>query len=49
MQSASEEGEDLESSDKECCRSNSGVNVKSGHQKECGSPSYVRHCMHTYN
>ncbi len=48
MQSASKEGEDSKSSDKECCGSNNGVSVKSRHQKECGSPSYVRHCMHTY-
>jgi hypothetical protein len=48
MQSASKEGEDSKISDKECCGSNNGVSVKLRHQKECGSPSYVYHCMHTY-
>lgn len=46
-QSASEEGEDEESMDKECCGSTNRVMVKLQHQEKCGSPSYVHYRMHT--
>jgi hypothetical protein len=47
-QLASKEREDLEDSNKECCKSNNRVNVESRHQEECRSPSYVRHHRHIY-
>jgi hypothetical protein len=48
LQLTYEEGEDSKHLDKECCESNSGVNVELWHHEECGSPSYVRHYKHTY-
>jgi hypothetical protein len=47
-QSKSKEGEQSKSLNKECCKSNNGVNVESQHQEECEPTSYVRHRMHTY-
>jgi hypothetical protein len=47
-QLAFEEGEGLKSLNKECCESNTDINVESQHQKECGSPSIVRDYKHTY-
>ncbi len=48
LQWAFEEGEGLESSNKECCGLNTRIIVKSWHQEECGSSSYVHDCKHTY-
>jgi len=47
LQLASKEGEDIESTDKECCESNNHVIVQSRHQEKCGSPSYVYDHRHT--
>jgi hypothetical protein len=49
LQMALKEGEDLESSNNECYRSNDGISVESQHQEECGSPSFVHHHKHIYN
>jgi hypothetical protein len=48
LQLASKEGEGLKNSNKECCKSNTKINVESRHQEECGSPSIVHDCKHTY-
>ncbi len=42
-----DEGKNKDSMDKKCCGSNNHVTVKSRHQKECGSPSYVHYQRHT--
>jgi len=49
LQMPLKEGEDSESSNNECCRSNNGINVESRHQEESGSPSFVHHHKHIYN
>lgn len=46
-QLALEEREDVESTNKKYCESNSHVNAKLWHQVECGPPSYLRDHRHT--